>query len=146
MVALPIVVLPLRFTVSATVRLPLTVVVMPVLEMLTALALAVPTLRVDAPPVSRVKALAPPLVIPSAPLAVRAVEVPKDTVPLPACKVKLPAVVLQVAVLAEVRVSAPAVVVKLEAALPVRVTAPPVTLAPAEPVTKLLNVFAPPIV
>jgi hypothetical protein len=69
---------------SATVRLPFTVVVMPVLEILTALALVRPMLRAAAPPASRLRALAPPLVMPSAPVAVRAVEVPKDTVPLPA--------------------------------------------------------------
>ncbi|MEZ6330636.1 MAG: hypothetical protein R3B12_01325 [Candidatus Saccharimonadales bacterium] len=66
---------------SATVSTPLTVVVAPAREMLRALAFVAPTLKVVAPPVSRVKALAPPLVMPSAPLAVRAVVEPKLNVP-----------------------------------------------------------------
>ena len=132
-VALPMVVLPLKLAFSATVSTPLTVVVMPAREMLRALAFVAPTLKVAAPPVSRVKALAPPLVMPSAPLAVRAVEVPKDTVPLPACKVKLPAVVLQVAAAAEVIVSAPAVVLIVLAAPAVELMAAPLckVIAPA---------------
>ena len=77
------VVLPLKLAFSATVSTPLTVVVMPAREMLRALAFVAPTLKAAAPPVSRVKALAPPLVMPSAPLAVRAVVEPKLNVPEP---------------------------------------------------------------
>ena len=91
-VALPRVVLPLRLVFSATVRLPFTVVVMPVREMLTALALVVPTLRVADPPASSVKPLAPPLVMPRAPVAVKAVVLPKLRVPEPLWTVSWPVV------------------------------------------------------
>ncbi len=62
----------------------------------TLVAFVLPMLTAAAPPASRVSALAPPLVMLRAPVAVRVVLVPRVTVPEPAWRVRLPAVVATV--------------------------------------------------
>src|SRR5208282_1741690 len=119
------------------------------LPILTALALVPPMLTAAAPPVSMLTVLVPveprakvePPVIVNAPVLVREVLFPNETIPLPACRVRLPLVVLQVAAALEVRVRAPALVVKLEAALAASETAPVSWLSP--PVTVVVIPFRP---